>query len=95
MQTIRIHPSDNVVVALEDIAQGSHITAGNKDITITEPVRRGHKIAICDIMKGEPVVKYGNSIAVAVDDIKAGSWVHTHNVKTQLKEDGEYDDLNF
>ena len=90
MQTIRIHPSDNVIVALEDITQGSHITAGNKDITITEPVRRGHKIAICDIRKGEPVVKYGNSIAVAVDDIKAGSWVHTHNVKTQLKEDGEY-----
>ena len=81
MQTIRIHPSDNVVVALEDITQGSHITAGNKDITITEPVRRGHKIAICDIMKGEPVVKYGEHIGLAAEDIPAGTHVHTHNVE--------------
>ena len=90
MQVIKIHPSDNVVVCLEDVAAGTVITVDGQEIVTKEAVGRGHKIAIREIETGEPVVKYGNTIANATKDIETGCWVHTHNVKTGLKEGGEY-----
>ncbi len=50
----------------------------------------GHKIALCDINKGENVIKYGYPIGHATEDIKAGDSVHTHNIKTNLSELLEY-----
>ncbi len=90
MKYIHIHPRDNVVVALEDLQQGENITAGGRDAVLQEPVARGHKAALWDIPKGSPVIKYGNTIALATEDIPAGAWVHTHNVQTELSEGMEY-----
>ncbi len=44
----------------------------------------GHKYALCDIGKGENIVKYGNPIGHATRDIQKGEHVHTHNVATNL-----------
>lgn len=44
----------------------------------------GHKVALRDIKKGENVIKYGYPIGHALEDIKAGEHVHTHNIKTNL-----------
>ena len=88
MKTIRIHPSNNVAVALTDIAAGEEI--GLENVIAAEAVKRGHKIALKDISAGDQIIKYGNPIAGATADIKKGSWVHTHNAKTLLKEGGEY-----
>ncbi|MBQ8797703.1 MAG: altronate dehydratase [Oscillospiraceae bacterium] len=46
----------------------------------------GHKYALCDIKKGENIIKYGNPIGHATADIKKGEHVHTHNVKTNLSD---------
>ena len=50
----------------------------------------GHKTALCDIKKGENVIKYGYPIGHATEDIKAGDHVHTHNCKTNLSGTLEY-----
>ncbi|MBR2025164.1 MAG: altronate dehydratase [Clostridia bacterium] len=50
----------------------------------------GHKYALCDIPKGENVIKYGSPIGHATQNIKKGDHVHTHNVKTNLKGNLEY-----
>lgn len=50
----------------------------------------GHKYAICDIKKGENIIKYGNPIGHAICDIKKGEHVHTHNIKTNLSDKLEY-----
>lgn len=50
----------------------------------------GHKVALIDIKKGENVVKYGYPIGHALEDIKAGEHVHTHNIKTNLSGVLEY-----
>lgn len=50
----------------------------------------GHKYAIRDIQKGEPIIKYGFPIGVATDDIKCGEQVHSHNLKTALSGTLEY-----
>ena len=90
MKAIRIHPSDNVIVALEDVKKGETVTLEGVSVTAIEDVARGHKIAIAPIAQGQPIVKYGNPIGLAKADIPVGSWVHVHNVKTGLSEGGEY-----
>ncbi|MCD8120474.1 MAG: altronate dehydratase family protein [Lachnospiraceae bacterium] len=45
---------------------------------------RGHKIALCDIKRGQEIIKYGYPIGHAVRSIKKGEHVHTHNIKTNL-----------
>lgn len=85
-QTIVINPLDNVAVALCDLVHG----AIYEGVTLKEDITKGHKFALRDIRRGEQVVKYGNPIAVATQDIPAGSHVHTHNVHTNLSENLEY-----
>ena len=50
----------------------------------------GHKYALCDIKKGENIIKYANPIGHAICDIKKGEHIHTHNVKTNLKGNIKY-----
>lgn len=71
---IRINPADNVEVLLKP--RGG--------------VPAGHKVALRDIPAGSRIVKYGFPIGVATADIKAGEWVHTHNVRTALDESADY-----
>lgn len=60
------------------------------DDNVEVSVQTGHKRAIKDIAKGEAVIKYGYSIGNATEDIKAGDHVHSHNLKTGLKEGNVY-----
>lgn len=51
----------------------------------------GHKYAVKDMQKGEPIIKYGFPIGTAAKDIKAGEKVHTDNLKTALSGVLEYE----
>ena len=83
MKTIQINPDDNVAVAIEPIAKGDRLEARGADLGVTakSDITIYHKVAIRDIPKGEPVVKYGEHIGLAAEDIPAGTHVHTHNVE--------------
>ncbi len=81
---IKIHEDDNVIVALKVIPKGETVTVSGAQIVAADEIPAGHKMAIRDIAAGEPVVKYGCQIGCAKEDIKAGQWIHTHNVKTAL-----------
>ena len=50
----------------------------------------GHKYALRNIKSGENIIKYGQSIGHATEDITEGDHVHTHNVKTNLSGKLEY-----
>ena len=77
---IKITERDNVAVALEPLKAGETILG----VTLKEDVPSGHKFALTDIAEGSNVVKYAFPIGHATKAIAAGSWVHTHNVKTNL-----------
>lgn len=81
---IRIHPKDNVAVALVPLAPDSVITLEETKLTVLEEVLAGHKVALEAIAEGESIIKYGSPIGIAKKPIKAGEWVHTHNIKTNL-----------
>lgn len=89
---IKINEKDNVVVALEAICAGTELVSedGKWKATTQEEIPSGHKMACVDIPAGDPVIKYGSTIGYAKEDIKAGTWVHTHNIKTGLGHVLEY-----
>ena len=87
---IKINECDNVIIALRDYKKDEVIDLEGEKITLLEDINRGHKIAIKNINKGENVVKYGLPIGYALENIKVGSWVHTHNTKTNLKDLNTY-----
>ena len=74
MSDVIINKKDNVAVTLQ----------GKGDIPA------GHKFALKEIAKGEYVIKYGEIIGRATQDIACGEWVHTHNVKSHLDENVAY-----
>ncbi|MEI9988743.1 MAG: altronate dehydratase family protein [Rhizomicrobium sp.] len=76
--TVRLHPSDNVVVAAGRIAAGTRIASEN--VTAREAIPSGHKIATRAIPAGAAVRKYGQVIGVATADIAAGAHAHVHNL---------------
>lgn len=86
--TVVLHPNDEVAIALRPITAGETVryAAGNREgeITALQDVPRGHKLLLRPVGEGEHVHKFGYSIGVATESIPAGSWVHTHNLKTGL-----------
>lgn len=76
--TIRLHNTDNVVVARVNIPAGTQIT--EEQITSCDPISFGHKVAASDIKAGAAVKKYGQIIGFALKNIQAGEHVHTHNI---------------
>jgi altronate hydrolase len=77
--TIRLNPSDNVVVARHRIAAGTELQREGVRTLVDIPA--GHKIATRPIPRGEAVRKYGQIIGFASADIAPGEHVHTHNVE--------------
>lgn len=77
---------DTVAVAIEPIAKGEDVNykVGDevKTIKALNDVQIYHKLAIKDMAKGEPVVKYGEHIGLAANDIKIWEHVHRHNVES-------------
>lgn len=90
MKTIQIAPGDNVAVALCPITKGEKIAVEDSAVTVLEDIPQGHKIALKKIKKNENIIKYGFSIGHAKMDIEAGSWIHTHNMATNLSGEISY-----
>lgn len=87
----KIHEADNVAIALEQLAPGSEIQFTGGSCTAAETIPRGHKVALADLEPGQDVVKYGYPIGRATKRIPAGSWVHSHNMSTNLEGTLEYE----
>lgn len=87
---LKINAADNVAVALEDLAAGERVAIDGREVTLREAVARGHKFALRDLAAGENVVKYGYPIGHVTCDVPAGSWIHSHNLKTNLRDDLAY-----
>jgi altronate hydrolase len=87
---IKIHPKDNVVVALTDLNKGETIEVEGRRVQLGEDIKRGHKIAVARIKEGENIIKYGFPIGHSTKEIVEGELVHTRNTKTNLEGILEY-----
>ncbi len=83
-KTLKIHPDDNVLLALQTLPSHEHISTVDGNFTTHETIASGHKVANQDIRKGDNVTKFGFPIGHATENIYKGSLVNSHNLKTNL-----------
>ncbi len=71
---IQVREQDNVAIVVNDggLPAGTEFECG---LTLLETVPQGHKAALRNIGKGEPVVRYGAVIGHAAARIERGAWV--------------------
>jgi altronate hydrolase len=81
---LRIHPSDNVAVALRTLEVGEALSIGGWSIKLCDTILPGHKVALDSIADGQVVRKYGCPIGQASAAIRPGEHVHSHNLRTGL-----------
>lgn len=74
-RTLRLHADDNIIVAVDGLMPGTHA----QGIDATDRVLKGHKMAVAKIEKGAPIIKFGQIIGFAAEDIAPGQHVHSHN----------------
>ena len=76
---VRIAQRDNVgtVVQPDGLPLDTPILDG---VCTLEMVPMGHKVALCNIKKGEDIIKYGHSIGMAQESIFTGQWVKENHV---------------
>lgn len=78
-----LHETDNVGVALEPLQPGDLCRVIDNtvlQVTAREPIPFCHKIALRDIKAGDNILKYGEVLGAAEQDVPAGAWVHCHNL---------------
>jgi altronate dehydratase small subunit len=87
VQAIVIHEKDTVAVALEALPAGIDVSVGigegHRRIRLVSEIPMGHKFALLDIVKGAPVIKYGEPIGLSTSPIAQGEHVHVHNLAGQ------------
>jgi altronate dehydratase small subunit len=86
IDAIAIRENDNVATALRDLAVGEEIVVGVADRTRSVRVRQaipfGHKLALTDIPAGTDILKYGEVMGRATQEIPAGAHAHIHNIES-------------
>ncbi|MET0411105.1 MAG: altronate dehydratase family protein [Polyangiaceae bacterium] len=74
---LRLHPRDNVGVALRDLERSDEA----EGLRPLGEIPAGHKLALSAIEAGQPVLKFGQIIGFAEGAIQRGEHVHVHNCK--------------
>jgi len=86
IKAIAINTEDNVATAIADIEANTKVSIkvgeGVRRIIVKQPVPLGHKFALKEIRRSHNVIKYGEVIGKATEDIRPGEHVHIHNVES-------------
>lgn len=78
---IKVHPDDNVLVALTNLAAGETVTFEGADYTVLQDIPAKHKFPVNDLKAGDVVTMYGVMVGKAQTDIPKGSLLTTTNLK--------------
>ena len=80
-KVLQLNPRDNVLVALQNLAQGDSLAFNQDTYTLASPVHAKHKFAIHYLAPGDPVIMYGVLVGKAVEPIAKGQALTTRNVR--------------
>ncbi|WP_439698341.1 UxaA family hydrolase [Mucilaginibacter sp. AW1-7] len=77
---IKVHPADNVLVALADLQPGEEVEYKGNSYKVLEFIPAKHKFAIADIPQGGEIIMYGVLVGKAQSPIPVGGLLSTGNV---------------
>ncbi|MCS4227294.1 Altronate dehydratase [compost metagenome] len=78
---LQIHPMDNVLVALQDLAEGTAIVFEGKEFTLKQAVAAKHKFTIQPMEQDAEILMYGVLVGKLNGDLGAGELITTENLR--------------
>jgi altronate hydrolase len=78
---LKIHPDDNVIVALQDLHAGESVVYNGEEYTTREEIPSKHKFFANDMKAGDEVIMYGVLVGKAQADLPAGTRLNTLNTR--------------
>ena len=85
INAIKLTETDNVATVLKAISKGEQVywDLSQPSLAALSDIPFGHKIAVCEISKGDNIIKYGEIIGAATVDIVSGEHVHVFNIESK------------
>jgi altronate hydrolase len=80
-RVLKVHPKDNVLVALTDLFKGEIIIYQDEKITLLDDVKAKHKFLTASLNQSEEIIMYGVLVGKAQINLKAGNLISTINIK--------------
>ena len=80
-QVLKVHPKDNVLVALANLSKGDKITFENEEYILQDNVTAKHKFFTKDMNTGDEITMYGVLVGKAQNPIPRGGVMTTANTK--------------
>ncbi len=77
---LKIHPNDNVLVALQNLSKGQNIEFEGENILLKEDIPAKHKFYIHSLPKETSIVMYGLLVGKLTMDVDAGVRMSTENL---------------
>lgn len=78
---VKMHPSDNVLVALTDLAKGESVVFEGQTYLLQDIIKAKHKFYTSDLNTGDEVTMYGVLVGKVQNDVARGSLMTTANLK--------------
>jgi altronate hydrolase len=78
---LKIHPKDNVLVALKNLAKGETISFEGEEYILQDAIGAKHKFFTLDMNQGDEVIMYGVLVGKVQNFIPRGGLMTTTNVK--------------
>ena len=79
--TLKVHPKDDVIVALCDLEQGQEVEHQGERYRLVDPIEAKHKFATRDFAVNDSVTMYGVKVGVVTKPIPCGGCITTENIK--------------
>ena len=81
IQALKIHPDDNVFVALTDLLPGKPVKADGETLEVCEPIPAKWKFTPTPLTKGSIVRMYGVTVGETTADIGKGGLLNRENLR--------------
>ena len=78
---VKVHPADNVLVALTNLSKGEVVNYEGEDFTLQNDIPAKHKFVTADLETGDTVEMYGVTVGKAQEHISKGGIISTSNIK--------------
>ncbi|MFA6276468.1 MAG: altronate dehydratase family protein [Pedobacter sp.] len=80
-KVLKIHPKDNVLIALTDLKAGEVINYLGETYTLVDDIHAKHKFYTTDMNVGDEVFMYGTLVGKTQFSLKAGALMTVENLK--------------
>ena len=78
---LKIHPNDNVLVALQNLAKGETVIHDGHEYVLQDDIQAKHKFFMQDMNVGDHIIMYGVLVGKAQHFILKGGLMDTENTK--------------